>query len=68
MQLNWKDGATDYFLTAQSGSKIYPVQLQIEKTAKGSFWAYANGTMLSHSTDIEGVKNICQSHHDKWYI
>ena len=65
--LDWKDGGKDYHLVAESGSAIFPVQLQIEKTKKGSFWAYANGAMLGHSTDIEGVKETCQSHHDKWH-
>jgi hypothetical protein len=67
MKLDWEDGGLDYHLIAESGSDIYPVQLQIEMTKRGSFWAYANGVLLSHSTDIEGVKKICQAHHDKWY-
>ena len=66
MQLNWEYGE-DYHLVAESGSGIFPVQLQIEKTEDGSFWAYANGTILSHSTDLNHVKKICQSHHDKWH-
>jgi hypothetical protein len=67
MTLDWEDGGGDYDIIADSGSDIHPVQLQIEKTKNGSFWAYANGVMLSHSTDIEGVKKVCQAHHDKWY-
>jgi hypothetical protein len=67
MTLDWEDGGLDYDIIADSGSDIHPVQLQIEKTKRGSFWAYANGVLLSHSTDIEGVKKVCQAHHDKWY-
>ena len=67
MQLDWKDGGEDYHIVAESGSDIFPVQLQIEKTKAGSFWAYANGAMLSHSTSLESIKETCQSHHDKWH-
>jgi hypothetical protein len=68
MQLEWKDGAPDYHLIADSGNDVYPVQLQIEKTQNGSFWAYANGALLGHSTGLEGVKETCQAHHEKWYV
>lgn len=67
MQLEWINGEPDYYLVAKSGNDVFPVQFQIEKTQNGSFWAYANGAILGHSTDIEGVKDVCQKHHEKWH-